>query len=166
MPTRQPRTRPRPERDETEAEAGGSPRPDRSWAIIAIIAIIAATSGWTTVAVLTVFDRDAAVAASTAEPTDALADPSLEPEVVAESHEAADLEALLPTDHEGTTLTAQSWTGDSLLAEDAWSEAFTTFLESEELVASDFAVAQAWDSAGVLESSSGHSASMASRRRP
>jgi len=151
MPTRQPRTRQRPDRDETAIEAVGSPHPDRFWAIVAIIAIIAATSGWTTVAIVTVFDRDPAVAASTAAPTDALAEASLEPEVATESHEAADLEALLPTEYDGTTLTAQSWTGDSLLAEDAWSAAFVTFLESEGKVAADFAVAQAWDAAEALE---------------
>jgi hypothetical protein len=146
MPTRQPRSN--PETDPVQARTGtdGARRPDRPWAIIAIIAIIAATSGWTTVAVTALSGRDAATPAPT---TDPVADAS--PAPATESHEAPDLEALLPAEYDGTTLTAQSWGGDTLLADDPWSAAILTLLESEGKVASDFAVAQAWDAAESLD---------------
>ena len=69
----------------------------------------------------------------------------------AESHEAVDLEALLPTEHDGTILTAQSWTGNTILADDDWSAAILAVLQVHGKVAADFAVAQAWDPAEVLD---------------
>jgi hypothetical protein len=151
MPTRVPRKNPRSEPVRTRTDPRRSRLPDRFWPIVAIVAIIAATSGWTTVAVATVFDRDVAPTAPTTGATDAPVDPSLDPGAAAESHEAADLEALLPTEHDGTILTAQSWTGDTVLAGDEWSAAFQAFLESEGKVPSDLAVAQAWDPTEALD---------------
>jgi hypothetical protein len=123
--------------------------PERIWATVAIIAIIVATAGWTTVALMAGRNPSSGTAAT--DDAGAVVDESLQPDAEAESHEAVDLEALLPTEHDGTILTAQSWTGDTILADDEWSAAILAVLQEHGKVAADFTVAQAWDSAEVLE---------------
>lgn len=125
--------------------------PDQVWAIIAVIAIIVATAGWTTVALMAGRGANSATAPLATDDGSAAVDQSAEPDVEAESHEAIDLEALLPKEHDGTILTAQSWSGDTILADDAWSAAILAVLEEHGKVAGDFAVAQAWDPDEVLE---------------
>ena len=101
------------------------------WPAVAIIAIVVATAGWTTVAVMALNGgggTTAAVPSVSDDPNatidDTEADFSEEP--IAESHDAPDLEALLPTEVAGTPLTLQSWTGDTLLSDGGtWSEALT-----------------------------------------
>lgn len=151
MTTRQRPTNRPTERVRPNAGPPRPPHPDRFWAIVAIIAIIVAAAGWTTVALTAVRDPTSATAALPTDDTSAVVDESLEPEVEAESHEAVDLEALLPTEHDGSILTAQSWTGETILADDDWSAAIRAVLEEQGKVATDFAVAQAWDSAEVLD---------------
>lgn len=150
MSTPRKRLNPSSNRPHPKSAPDDSRHVDRFWTVTAIVAIIAATAGWTTVAVTTFFDGHAPSDA-TSIATDAPADATTEPEAEAESHQATDLEALLPAEFEGTVLTAQSWTGDTLLADDDWSAAITSFLESEEKAAADFTVAQAWDATAALE---------------
>ncbi len=83
------------------ASRSGPPAPTRGniWQAIAIVALIAATAGWTTVAVLAL--RPASGAATEASPSDvvdasASDDTSSEPPV-ADTHDAVEMEALLPT---------------------------------------------------------------------
>lgn len=125
--------------------------PERIWATIAIIAIIVATAGWTTVALIAGRNPGTATATLPTDDAGAIVDESGEPDAEAESHEAVDLEALLPTEHDGTILTAQSWTGDTILADDEWSAAILAVLQEHGKAAADFAVAQAWDPAEALD---------------
>ena len=83
------------------ASRNGPPAPTRGniWQAIAIVALIAATAGWTTVAVLALRPASGAVAqASPSDVVDASAsdDTSSEPPV-ADTHDAVEMEALLPT---------------------------------------------------------------------
>jgi hypothetical protein len=140
--------------------ANGDPGPPRTagnvrfWQALAIVALIAATAGWTTVAVIALRPSAAnvAVASPTVEPlpTD---DASVEPPI--ESHDVADLEALLPPDLNGTSLTRESWTGDTILGDDSWSTSLTTFLTDAGKAPSDLQASQAYDAAGSLDMSAG-----------
>ena len=82
------------------SSSGGGPG---FWPALAIIAVIVATAGWTTVGVLVLNDKAApAASADTAsdEPIDEGDVPS--DEAIPESHMFPDLEALLPADVGGT----------------------------------------------------------------
>ena len=133
----------------------------RFWQVLAIVAVIAATAGWTTVAVMALRPASAAVAVAVAAPTeDALPsdDPGLgasdEPPV--ESHDVADLEPLLPAELDGTSLTRESWTGDTILGDDSsWTTSMTAFLTSSGKIAADLQASQAYDPAGALDLNAG-----------
>lgn len=130
---------------------------DRFWPTIAMIAIVIATAGWTTVAVMALSGRGGDPSPSPAQVADASPtdDPSLLPESsdspVPESHDAPALEALLPKSLNGTTLTSQSVTGDTLLSDDGWSNAFSTFLASAGKTPVDLLFAQAYDPSGATD---------------
>ena len=79
------------------------------WQALAIVALIAATAGWTTVAVLALRGPAGAAAVASEDPN-ASADASTAPDVP--SHDVPALEAFLPTSVKGTALDAQSVTGD------------------------------------------------------
>jgi hypothetical protein len=131
------------------------------WPAVAIIAIVVATAGWTTVAVMALNGSGgstAVVPSASDDPNatidDTEADFSEEP--IAESHEAPDLEALLPTEVGGTPLTLQSWTGDTLLSDGGtWSEALTTYLTSIGKSPADLTAAQALDPSETIDHSVG-----------
>jgi hypothetical protein len=139
------------------APLGSGGRGDRFWPTIAMIAIVIATAGWTTVAVMALSGRgsdaspspaqvaDASPSDDTSLPSDALDSP------VPESHDAPALEALLPKTLNGTTLTSQSVTGDTLLSDDDWSNAFSTFLTSAGKTPTDLLFAQAYDPSGATD---------------
>lgn len=154
IPPRQVRE-PRPQRVR-RADPPPSDGSIRVWQTLAIVALIAATAGWTTVAVMVVNDRPSTAAVET--PTESL-DPDLggnaSAEPIAESHEVVALESLLPTEVNGTTLSTQSWTGATILADDAWSVAMTTFLTSAGKTAADLQAGQAYDPTGTLELTAG-----------
>lgn len=114
------------------------------WQVLAIVAIIAATAGWTTVGVIAL--RDTGAAASE-EPFDSFeaegSDGSEEP--VAETHDAPELEALLPRQVNGTAIDIQSWKGGDYLTDDTWSTSIRAFLTKSGKTAADFRVAQGYD---------------------
>jgi hypothetical protein len=137
------------------ASRNGPPAPTRGniWQAIAIVALIAATAGWTTVAVLAL--RPASGAAAQASPSDvvdasASDDTSSEPPV-ADTHDAVEMEALLPTLVSGSTLQTQSWTGDTILGDDTFSTAMTKFLTDAGKTSQDMRVAQAYDPTQTLD---------------
>jgi hypothetical protein len=116
----------------------------RFWPALAIVAIIVATAGWTTVVVMTMNDDQTLAPVSTA--TD-----NASPEPVVASHEFAQLEALLPTAVNGTAFSIESWTGDAIFGDDPWSQSLTTFLATVNKVPADVHVAQAYDAVGTLD---------------
>ncbi len=127
----------------------------RFWQTLAIVALIAATAGWTTVAVITLRPAqtgEVAAASPSDEPIPS-EDASVEPPI--ESHEVADLEAMLPAELKGTTLTRESWTGDTILGDDSWSTSLTTYLTGAGKTAADLQASQAYDAAGSLDLSAG-----------
>ncbi|MEA2611704.1 MAG: hypothetical protein QOI37_1550 [Chloroflexota bacterium] len=126
------------------------------WQVLAIIALIAATAGWTTVGVIAL--------RGTTPPTTALASPSdsIDPNAsfasdppAVDTHDAVDLEALLPLNLNATPLVTQSWTGDGILTDDAWSTSMKTFLTSAGKAPTDLRVAQAYDPNQALDISIG-----------
>jgi len=129
------------------------PPPPRGdfWQALAIVAVVVATAGWTTVAVLALRDTSVAVASPSdtiePEPTD---EPSVPP--VADTHDAPEMEALLPLELSGTALQFQSWTGDEILADDAFGTSLSTFLASAGKTAVDLRIAQAVDPTQALDS--------------
>ncbi len=130
----------------------------RFWQALAVVALIAATAGWTTVAVIALRPSSAAVAIASPSdlplPSDQVLpsdDASVEPPV--ESHEIAALEALLPAELNGTSLTRESWTGDTILGDDNFSSSLTAFLTKSGKAAADLQVSQAYDAAGALDMS-------------
>jgi hypothetical protein len=133
---------------------GPAPEPARSssnvWQIVAIIALIAATAGWTTVAVIALREPSTAVVtpSDSFDPT-ATDDSSIPPAVAV--HEIPELEALLPTDVGGTALETQSSNGDAILTDDAWSTALTGFLTRVGKTSPDLQFAQAYDPIGAVE---------------
>src|SRR5262245_43616513 len=126
------------------------------WQVIAIIALIVATAGWTTAILLATRESSPPVAA--ASPTD-----SFEPEPsddetippVADTHDAPELEARLPRELQGTALQVQSWDGAGILSDDAWSNAVTSFLSCAGRSPDDLRVAQAYDPDQALDGSIG-----------
>jgi hypothetical protein len=125
------------------------------WPTVAMIAIVVATAGWTTVAVLALSGRGEASPGPTQFADVAASDdPSLEPDLESpepESHVSPSLEALLPKLVEGTALTTQSWSGDDILIDDGWSDTFRTFLQGASKSPGDLLVAQAYDPGGTLD---------------
>jgi hypothetical protein len=127
----------------------------RFWQALAVVALIAATAGWTTVAVIAMRPAPAAVAA--ASPTDEPPpsdEASVEPPV--EFHQVADLENLLPAALNGISLTRQSWTGDMILGDgSSWGTSLTTFLATAGKTPADLQASQAVDDSGSLDLSAG-----------
>jgi hypothetical protein len=124
--------------------------------VLAVVALIAATAGWTTVAVLAL--RPAASASPVAEATpseDVLPTDEASVEPPAESHEVPALEALLPGELNGTTLIRESWTGETILGDDSWSTSLTSFLTTKGKAAADLQASQAYDNAGSLDINAG-----------
>jgi hypothetical protein len=133
-----------------------------SWISIGVITLALPTAGRTTVPVIAPKgggSGTAAVAASESEDPDATIDDTetdFSEEPIAESHDAPDLEALLPTEVAGTALTLQSWTGDTLLSDGGtWSEALTTYLTSIGKAPADLQAAQALDPTETIDHSVG-----------
>jgi hypothetical protein len=124
------------------------------WQVLAIVALIAATAGWTTVGVIALRAPATAALESPIDSFDPNAsDPSVAP--VADTHDAPELEALLPTAINGTTLEIQSWTGSGILTDDAWSTSVTAFLTTKGKTPADLRVAQGYDPNQVLDGSVG-----------
>ena len=153
--------RPRPgppdrvRRADPPSDSTGSPRrPRRSdgvraWQIVAIVAIIAATSGWTAAVMLATREPPAAeVVTPTDDPAPSESDAPL-PSLVY-SHSVPALETSLPTLVQGTTLVTMSWLGDSILDDSGWGTTMTDFLASKAKVPADMEVAQSVDPAQVL----------------
>ena len=100
------------------------------WPAVAIIAIMVATAGWTTVAVMALNSDNGGGAAAPGRRrstrrrrTHSLDDSGAGRQRRAgrRSHDAPDLEALLPTAIGDTAMSLQSWTGDGLLSDGgAW----------------------------------------------
>ena len=125
-----------------------------TWQIIAIVALLAATAGWTTVAVIALRGSDPTTAATTpsdSEDPDTLDEESVPP--VADTHDAPELELALPTQVAGAALQSQSVTGTGLLTDDEWSTTVTTFLTSVGKAAADLQFAQAYDPTQSLDGS-------------
>jgi hypothetical protein len=122
-----------------------------------MIAIVIATAGWTTVAIMVATGRgdDASPSPSVvaaAAPSD---DGSLEsadaetPEP--ESHVSPALEAVLPKSVDGTALSSSSASGETWLVDDDWSVAISTFLQGVGKTPADLLVAQAGDPTGDID---------------
>jgi hypothetical protein len=124
------------------------------WQALAIVALIAATAGWTTAIVLATRQPAVAVASPSVpedvEPTD---DETVPP--VADTHDAPELEALLPAKVQDTPLQLQSWTGDTILTDDGWSTSLKSFLTGAGKTSTDLRVAQAYDPTQALDGSVG-----------
>lgn len=119
------------------------------WQGLAIAALIAATAGWTTVAVLAFRGPASEAAAPSADPN-ATDDASTPPDVP--THDVPALEAVLPPKVKAATLDAQSVTGDDgFLGGDEWSTAMTTFLTAQKKAPPDFQYAFASDPAGAID---------------
>lgn len=117
----------------------------RFWQVLAVVAIIVATAGWTTVVVMNLDDG------GPAEPTAAATDDSTDGPIPV-SHSYPELEALLPTAVSGIALTIESWSGDVVFGTDPWSQSFTAYLATVGRTPADVQVAQAYDPAGSIES--------------
>jgi hypothetical protein len=99
------------------AEAGSKPQPPKSgsgsfWPALAIAAIIAATAGWTVVAVMAFNGPSGGVAAVvSATPEESLDDEIIDEseEPIEESHEFPELEAMLPSTVDGAEMHIESW---------------------------------------------------------
>jgi hypothetical protein len=122
------------------------------WQAIAIIALIAATAGWTTAIVLAT--RQPSVAEASASPPDVGGDVPSDEETappVADTHDAPRLEALLPTAMQDTPLQVESWTGNAILNDDAYSDSLRSFLNGQAKAADDLLEAQAYDPTAGLD---------------
>jgi hypothetical protein len=129
------------------------------WQAIAIVALIAAAAGWTTVALLA-FREPATTAVVESTAPSATIDSGLggssrpDDEVIppdVESHEDPALEAILPTEVGGVALLAQSVEGGAILTDDAWSSTVTDFLSSVDRTSADLHLAEASDPNGILD---------------
>jgi hypothetical protein len=134
--------RPRPPRRRYE-----EPRQSLLWPIATVVSLLFAVAGWTAVVVL-VLTRPAGVAVATPTPG---ADQPAASVGDTTSHDAPDLEALLPTSYAETPLTTTSWLGGTILSGDDWSNSITAFLAGRELMPDDLKIAQAYDPAGALD---------------
>jgi hypothetical protein len=141
------------------ADSGSNPAGSPSgggpgfWPVLAIIAVIVATAGWTTVGVLVVNDNGGTAAAVPAESEEPIDEEELPPEdeQVPESHTFPDLEALLPAQVGGTPLAVQSFTGTDVLIDDSWGQAITAFLTSVGKTPADLQAARAEDPEGLID---------------
>ncbi|MFI5255369.1 MAG: hypothetical protein ACHQ15_07930 [Candidatus Limnocylindrales bacterium] len=118
----------------------------RLWPAVAIVAIIVATAGWTTVAVMSLNQGQANLPVATVGPTDGATDSPAPP-----SHEFPDLEATLPATVTGVAMDVESWSGDEILGDDPLSQALDTFLTNHSKTATDLRFAQSFDSSGTLD---------------
>jgi hypothetical protein len=116
----------------------------RFWPALAIVAIIVAAAGWTTVVVMSM--KKDATTAPIATATD---NSTFEP--IAPSHAFPQLEALLPAVVAGTAMDVESWTGDAVFADDPWSQSLSTFLATAKKTPADVHMAQAYDAVGTLQ---------------
>ena len=123
------------------------PRQSLLWPVATVVSLLFAVAGWTAVVVL-VLTRPAGVAIATPTPG---ADQPAASVGDTTSHDAPDLEALLPTSYAETPLTTTSWLGSTILSGDNWSNSITAFLAARELTPDDLKVAQAYDPAGALD---------------
>ena len=127
----------------------------RHWPLVAVIALVAATAGWTTVAVMVLDGRPAVGAASPSAapgatddgagdlPSDEVSDPPVEL-----SHAAPEVETLLPTTVDGIALTTESVLGSSYLGDDDWSTAVRAVLTTAKKVDDDLKIGVAYDASG------------------
>jgi hypothetical protein len=112
------------------------------WQVIAIVAIILASIGWTATVMLAV--RGPGGTAEVTDPPDTSFDlGSAEPIVL--SHDFPDLEALLPAEAEGVAFERMSWTGDKILTDGGWANSMTAFLGGIDLDQADLQIAQSSD---------------------
>ena len=132
------------------------------WPAVAIIAIMVATAGWTTVAVMALNNNGNDAAATDQGVIDSLPpDESFDDtgagasdEPVAESHDAPDLEAVLPTQIGDTALSLQSFNGDVVLGDGSqFADSLSTFLGTVGKTSADLAEAQAYDATEATDSS-------------
>jgi hypothetical protein len=134
----------RPRRPRRQYE---EPRQSLLWPIATVVSLLFAVAGWTAVVVL-VLTRPAGVAVAT--PTPGANQPAASVGDTT-SHDAPDLEALLPTSYAETPLTTTSWLGGTILSGDDWSNSITAFLAGRELTPDDLKIAQAYDPNGALD---------------
>ncbi len=135
------------------------PPPQRSagngnfWQVLAIVALVAATAGWTTVAVLALRPGPSAdtALAPVGKSFDPEATDDTEAPPIADTHDALELESLLPAKLNETALQPQSWDGDGLLTDDPWSLSIAAFLAAACKVPADLHVAQAYDPNQVID---------------
>jgi hypothetical protein len=131
------------------------------WPAVAIIAIMVATAGWTTVAVMALNGSSQPVAEAPLDGESIAPDESFDDtgdgasdEPVVETHDAPDLEALLPTQIGDTAMTLQSWTGTGLLEDGGqWADSITTYLGTVNKTTDDLSAAQAYDATEASDSS-------------
>ena len=144
---------------EVEPVRRPGPPPQRSgsnfWQVLAILALVAATAGWTTAALLALRPAASPEAAAPVESFDpnASQDPDVPP--VADTHDAVAMESLLPTTLSGSAMLIQSWNGDGVLADDPWSASMTAFLTASCKLPADLHVAQSYDPNEALDASVG-----------
>jgi hypothetical protein len=142
-----------------EADGDRQTRPPdrglRFWQVLAVAGLIAATAGWTTAAVLALRPPSPAPIAEASPSDEPLPSDEASLEPVVESHQVPDLEALLPSEVNGTSLTRESWTGDTVLGDDSWSTSIVTFLTGAGKTAADLQASQAYDSTGTIDLSAG-----------
>jgi hypothetical protein len=135
------------------------PPPQRSsgnfWQVLAILALVAATAGWTTAAILALRPAVPSEAQVPVESFDPNASDDSEAPPVGDTHDAVAMESLLPTSLSGSTLQVQSWNGDGLLTDDPWSTSMTAFLTASCKVPGDLHVAQSYDPNEALDASIG-----------
>jgi hypothetical protein len=129
----------------------------RAWQILAIVAIIAATAGWTAAIMLALRgpgDATPTPPAAVVDPSDSVDvnpsdDVSAPPLVL--THDVPALESLLPTQAGKTPLVSESWTGDEVLADDGFSTTVTKFLTSKGKKPADLQVGQSLDPDGAAD---------------
>ena len=131
----------------------------RFWQVLALVAVVAATAGWTTAAVLALRPSpggDPVASPAAVLPTfEVLPSDAASAEPPVESHALPDLEAVLPGEVNATALTRESWTGDTILGTDTWSASLTTFLTGAGKTAADLQASQAYDASGALDLTAG-----------
>ncbi len=136
----------RPLRPRRPRRPYAEPRSSSLWPIATVVSLMFAVAGWTAVVVL-VLTRPGGVALATptpvAQPGASIADTT--------SHDAPQLEALLPTSYAGTPLTTTSWLGGTILSSDNWSQSITAYLAGLELTPDDLKIAQSYDPTGGLD---------------
>jgi hypothetical protein len=123
--------------------------------VLAILALVAATAGWTTAAVLALRPGHSPEAVAPTESFDPSASDNADVPPVADTHDAVAMESLLPTTLSGSTLQVQSWNGDGLLTDDPWSASMTAFLTASCKLPADLHVAQSYDPNEALDASIG-----------